>query len=655
MKRILSLLPLILLVPLVIFLYRQIPNDKITNNAPTKSADLTASFGTTDKTTEVKVKNKDYQISFSAEKSDQTRYSRLANGIKEEIILSKPPATPFIAKYTATLSGVKPRFFQNTWHFFDDSGKEQFFIPKPFMIDQKNQRSENINLQISPVSGSRYQITLTPDHGWLTSTDRTYPVIVDPSIEIPNQPIVELLDKRNQNSKTYSLPNGSFAWEGSIGPVHYKDNPNSPQEPWKDIDLTIQPIDSQSGYGFQNLTNNFKSFFKKNSKNPDTVRYEGSGSYITFTNQDNELGALRSVEGYAEGNRFIYPDAYDNIDIKYSIGTSVLLEEFVLKKPRDISRISQKVHFEDAEYRQQQDGSISFYSTKTNELVWSFPKPKMYELNEREDENGLPSRFENFGLHYEITKDGDDYIVTKVLDQEGKDWLNSPDRVYPLVIDTTLDLQVGAANRDSGVIWWGGSSWNLGLTDREAVGYANSDYQKQGSGMGWTGVAIPNAATIDVAYITITSYYSGTGATSNSYITGEDTDNAAVWSTLADYQARRGTVVGGASDNNITTAQVAWDNLPTTWVTDTEYSSPSIVSVIQEIVNRAGWASGNALALWWDDHNGRSTAANGRHRQAYSYDTSTTKAPKLHIEYTAAATTSNIKFDGLKMEGIKVQ
>lgn len=659
---------------MVLFLNRQIPNDKTPNNTPkgafvpqdqspqqftglAKAADLTVSFDKTNSTNEVKVKSKNYQIAFSqnaqnptVEKSGETRYSRLPNGIKEEIILSKAPAAPFIAKYTATLSGVKPRFFKDLWHFFDSDGKEQFFIPKPFMVDQKGQKSENIDLQISPVSATQYRITITPDHNWLISPDRTYPVTVDPTIEVPGQPIQEIIDKRNQTSKTYSLPNSRFAWEGQIGPIHYKDSPGNPQEPWKEIDTVIQPVtDPGLGYSFQNLTNSFKSFFKASSKDQDTVKYEGGGSYITFTNQDNELGALRSVEGYAENNQFVYPDAYDNIDIKYSIGTSVLLEEFVLKGPRDVSKISQRVRFSDAEYRQQQDGSINFYSTKTNELVWSFPKPKMYEVNPRPNTDGFPSRFENFGLRYEIAKDGDGYVVTKVLDQEGKDWLNSPERVYPLVIDTTLDLQVGASADDC-YRRLVNSSFNLtDFNGLRAGDYADGNQDYSG-GARFLNITVPQATIIDLAYV---SYRAAMlfGTIPTTYIEGEAADNPSTFSTAVNYDGR-----------TRTTTVVTWT--PAAWVTDTWYNSSEIKTVIQEIVNRAGFASGNALVLFWRDAPGYGGVQSQVQARAWDY-TGNVSGPKLHIEYTAAAptptptptpSTSNMRFGpGFQMKGLQIK
>ena len=169
----------------------------------------------------------------------------------------------------------------------------------------------------------------------------------------------------------------------------------------------------------------------------------------------------------------------------------------------------------------------------------------------------------------------------------------------------------------------------------EIAGYTTSTNSKSGSGMRFQNVTIPQGAPITTAYLTFTAAASDSLDNVNSVIIGEDTDNAATFSTIADYKARRGTIVGGSNNNNITSASVTWNAIGH-WTAETTYNSPDISSIIQEIVNRSGWVSGSALVLFWDDHAGNSTPISSTHRQAYSYDGSTTKCAKLHIEYSSA-------------------
>jgi len=199
----------------------------------------------------------------------------------------------------------------------------------------------------------------------------------------------------------------------------------------------------------------------------------------------------------------------------------------------------------------------------------------------------------------------------------------------------TLDLQVAASTGDCG-FWWNGSAWQFATNyDWQQAGWYSSTAAKLGGGMRFQNVTIPQGATITAAYITIYCYTPCNGTVVRTRIIGDDEDNAAAFSTLADFQARRGIIVGGANDNYITSAYVDWDGMAA-WSAGVSYNSADISAVIQEIVNRAGWASGNALVLFWDDFNDRSDHNTDCRRIGRPYDGDAANAPKLHIEYTIA-------------------
>ena len=174
-----------------------------------------------------------------------------------------------------------------------------------------------------------------------------------------------------------------------------------------------------------------------------------------------------------------------------------------------------------------------------------------------------------------------------------------------------LSIQV-AASTDDCVVYYQSSTWVISLTqiNLDPGDLTVFSMYKLGGGMCFQNVAIPVGSVITAAYITLTPDQNQSGNTVKTRITGDKELNAATFSTIANYQSRRGTVVGGANNNNITTAQVAWDSIAA-WTTDNAINSPDISTIIQEIINQSGWASGNALALFWDDHDGRSSATTG--------------------------------------------
>ena len=74
-----------------------------------------------------------------------------------------------------------------------------------------------------------------------------------------------------------------------------------------------------------------------------------------------------------------------------------------------------------------------------------------------------------------------------------------------------------------------------------------------------------------------------------------------------------------------TLASVAWS--PTSWSSGqggAAQRTPNLSALVQEVVSRPGWASGHAIAF---------VIRGSGQRTAESYDGSSTKAPRLLVEY----------------------
>ncbi len=158
-----------------------------------------------------------------------------------------------------------------------------------------------------------------------------------------------------------------------------------------------------------------------------------------------------------------------------------------------------------------------------------------------------------------------------------------------------------------------------------AVGAFSATIYQQGAGMRFLNVTIPQGSTIDVAYLTLRCGFASSGTAVNSRISAEDVDDAP---TFADD--------GAAFDTRWaarTTARVDWDAIPA-WTLNVDYDSPSIITVIQEIVDRESWVSGQDIVIFWEDFEDRSTHADEARRVAHSWNGSAEFAPKLVITYT---------------------
>jgi len=147
----------------------------------------------------------------------------------------------------------------------------------------------------------------------------------------------------------------------------------------------------------------------------------------------------------------------------------------------------------------------------------------------------------------------------------------------------------------------------------------NANSPSQGAGMRWQNVTIPQGATINSATLTI-----------NVVNTSFDDPDVNIWGQAADNAAAFAATNNNISSRTSTTATVTWT---ASSIGSGAKNAPELKPVIQEITDRAGWTSGNALVLivW-----GRSGASLLRWNQ---YDNGS-GAASLSIDYTAPAPAS---------------
>ena len=156
-------------------------------------------------------------------------------------------------------------------------------------------------------------------------------------------------------------------------------------------------------------------------------------------------------------------------------------------------------------------------------------------------------------------------------------------------------------------------SMSLPSSDLELV----FDGSNQTVGMRFNEVAIPRGATVTSAYVQFKVDEVNSESTFLT-IQGENVDQAAQFTALKK----------SISSRSRTAAAASWS--PNPWTTvgaiGADQQTPDIASVIQEIVNRPGWASGNSLAI---------IITGTGHRTAESFDGDQVGAPLLHIEFLA--------------------
>ena len=165
------------------------------------------------------------------------------------------------------------------------------------------------------------------------------------------------------------------------------------------------------------------------------------------------------------------------------------------------------------------------------------------------------------------------------------------------------------------------------ITDNDTGGGYSQGTQKVG--LRFTAMSIPAGATITSAYLTFRAI------AADAPMTNSDPTNLTIKGQLIANAPTFPATNGDISGRTLTTAAASW--VPTAWTTGTDYDSPSIVSVIQEIVNQGGWVSGNAIAI---------IITGTGHRASQAYDSAPATAAKLVVTYAATGLYRSVGITG---------
>ena len=148
----------------------------------------------------------------------------------------------------------------------------------------------------------------------------------------------------------------------------------------------------------------------------------------------------------------------------------------------------------------------------------------------------------------------------------------------------------------------------------------------QAIGLRFTGIQVPPGATIASAHLRFNAVAPDAGNNNadpaNFTFQAEAADNAATFSASA----------YNITSRPRTSAAVTWT--PAAWTSGALVDSPDLATVVQEVVRRPGWVSGNSLAIIIRCADGVAPIVCGS-RTAASWDAGAQVAPVLHVEWDA--------------------
>lgn len=169
--------------------------------------------------------------------------------------------------------------------------------------------------------------------------------------------------------------------------------------------------------------------------------------------------------------------------------------------------------------------------------------------------------------------------------------------------------------------WYEGTTSFSTSSSFVQVGYLNSTDRQGNIFARFTEVPIPNNASITSSSFRVTALELGpiqiSQETVNTQISAVASDNADAPSNYSE-----------AENAPRTAINTKWD-ITEKWSSGIVYPSPDISLVVQEVVHRSGWDTGNALVLYWEDAGTISVNNSVRLLQ-----NSPTPAVFLYLEYT---------------------
>ena len=228
---------------------------------------------------------------------------------------------------------------------------------------------------------------------------------------------IELKNLRKNREKHFLQEDGTIIAKVYDDDIHFKKD-----NEYEEIDNTLIKINDC----YINRNNAYKVCFKEYTSN-EIMQIQEQDYYIETSLLNNEVVKLKKEEISSKMVDCVkYENILNNIDIEYNILPTKVKENIILK---DKTALQNEIVFymrTNLQFELNEDGSIS--ALKDNKTIFKLVTPYMYDA-----ENNL-----NRNVNYSFEKVSGGYNLKLILDYN---WLNSNERVFPIVIDPTITNQ----------------------------------------------------------------------------------------------------------------------------------------------------------------------------------------------------------------------
>jgi len=218
----------------------------------------------------------------------------------------------------------------------------------------------------------------------------------------------EIKSLRKRNERHFLNSDGSITCYLYNHDIHYKKNNEY-------VPINNKLINNKNY--IQNEENDFKVSFLKDKRKKEILDINKDNHYLKIS-LDKRIAKNPEIKD----NKISYKEALDNIDIDYEVISKTLKESIIIKDKNSIPKnLSFRV---DTDLRLRINNGIEAKDENKN-IIFMIEKPFMKDSKENY----------NYNINYTLIKGKEDYLLKLNLDQ---DWLESKDRVYPVIIDPTI-------------------------------------------------------------------------------------------------------------------------------------------------------------------------------------------------------------------------
>ena len=344
----------------------------------------------------------------------------------------------------------------------------------------------------------------------------------------------ELTDRRDEYTKHFKQPDGSIVAVSFNTPLHIQNEDGK----WEQIDNTLAEIGSEYSTSDSRIkfakktTGNSELFTLHNGNGKITMSLDGatknvSGEITNYQADQNEDEIIKMSHLEKLNSSIKYSEILSGVDLEYVAVSNSIKENIIVKSELDSYVFSFTMKLNNLSALQNDDGSISVLN-ENEETVYRINAPYMY------DANGELS----YAVNYDLNKTGNkEYKIVVTAEAE---WINSADRVFPVVIDPSV------SPADSSVvdtyIYSGSAS-----TNHSSEGYFCLYNNFRNYWKNTTLPSIPNYAYITSADFSLRNLYFYTGANLGLYRVTSDWNSSFMYN---DYPS------SGAYATNLTDAVI---------------------------------------------------------------------------------------------------